>query len=335
VNCSGCNISYSASAKFCPECGAPKPAGGAGGGGAGGPCSACGANVPANAKFCPECGTKPAGAAAPAAAAAPRKVAGLPDEPPSNCKGCGKAFMGMFITALGGKYHPDCFKCGTCNTVISEARFAVKDGSPLCNACVSKEQQALGGAPSGSLNCERCGKAIEGKYIKPDGHVLHAECFTCSDCGKGLMSGYVQSGNKQICGSCASKQAGGGAHHVSSGASAAGGYAEARAAPAEREPAPAPKAAQAGGGGGAGKITCTRCFTAIPANSQLCPECGKKPTEIRANAAPAAAAPAAVAAAPVAAAPAAAAKPAGKKFCGECGAQGSGMFCGECGGAMS
>jgi len=53
-------------------------------------------------------------------------------------------------------------------------------------------------------------------------------------------------------------------------------------------------------------------------------------------AAPAAAAP--VAAAPVAAAPVAAAAPAGGaklKYCGECGAQTSGIFCGECGASLA
>ncbi len=47
-HCTNCGAALSPTAKFCPECGTPAPAG----------CPKCGAPLPASGKFCPECGTK-------------------------------------------------------------------------------------------------------------------------------------------------------------------------------------------------------------------------------------------------------------------------------------
>ena len=43
--------------------------------------------------------------------------------------------FGATISTLGSVWHASCFKCGACNRVISEPRFAVKDGVAYHRGC--------------------------------------------------------------------------------------------------------------------------------------------------------------------------------------------------------
>nr|CDI56866.1 related to Paxillin [Melanopsichium pennsylvanicum 4] len=51
------------------------------------------------------------------------------------CKGCKKPIIYDLITALGGKYHPECFTCCECNRPFEDTQFFVKDGKPYDEEC--------------------------------------------------------------------------------------------------------------------------------------------------------------------------------------------------------
>ena len=49
------------------------------------------------------------------------------------CHGCKKPIKdGNFITALGKKWHPQCFNCTTCNRNLDPYNFYEKNGLPYC-----------------------------------------------------------------------------------------------------------------------------------------------------------------------------------------------------------
>lgn len=51
------------------------------------------------------------------------------------CKGCKKPIIYDLITALGGKYHPECFTCTSCAQPFTDTQFFVKDGKPYDEEC--------------------------------------------------------------------------------------------------------------------------------------------------------------------------------------------------------
>ncbi|SPO31973.1 related to Paxillin [Ustilago trichophora] len=51
------------------------------------------------------------------------------------CKGCKKPIVYDLITALGGKYHPECFTCSACKRPFEDTQFFVKDGKPYDEEC--------------------------------------------------------------------------------------------------------------------------------------------------------------------------------------------------------
>ncbi|KAJ1021011.1 hypothetical protein NDA13_005639 [Ustilago tritici] len=51
------------------------------------------------------------------------------------CKGCKKPIIYDLITALGGKWHPECFTCEECRRPFEDTQFFVKDGRPYDEEC--------------------------------------------------------------------------------------------------------------------------------------------------------------------------------------------------------
>lgn len=51
------------------------------------------------------------------------------------CKGCKKPIVHDLISALGGKYHPECFTCTSCCQPFTDTQFFVKDGKPYDEEC--------------------------------------------------------------------------------------------------------------------------------------------------------------------------------------------------------
>lgn len=91
------------------------------------------------------------------------------------CRGCGKAeFSGRTVTALGRRWHRDCWRCAACSLVL-EGQFNTGplDNLPYHPACY---QEKFG------KQCTACNKALVGAYSTVNGQALHKECFKCAAC---------------------------------------------------------------------------------------------------------------------------------------------------------
>jgi len=57
------------------------------------------------------------------------------------CAGCGKKLVGQYQSAMGEKWHKECFVCTACAKPFNGG-YAEKDGKPFCGDCVQKQQPA-------------------------------------------------------------------------------------------------------------------------------------------------------------------------------------------------
>ena len=100
-----------------------------------------------------------------------------------DCAGCGKALGVEILQAMGSKWHPACFVCGSCAKPFEDGRYVwdAKASMPFHKDCIA----ALG------PKCDECGKPIEGPHvITSDGAHYHSTCFLCEACGCTLEGGY-------------------------------------------------------------------------------------------------------------------------------------------------
>jgi hypothetical protein len=77
------------------------------------------------------------------------------------------------LTILAGnRWHIDCFRCNTCNTLLdSDANLLLLgDGSLICNNC--------------TYSCSNCGNKIEDLAILTGDQAFCANCFKCRNCKK-------------------------------------------------------------------------------------------------------------------------------------------------------
>src|SRR4051794_32247668 len=70
----------------------------------------------------------------------------------------------------GNRWHIDCFRCNTCNTLLdSDANLLLLgDGSLICNNC--------------TYSCSTCGSKIEDLAILTGDQAYCASCFRCRNC---------------------------------------------------------------------------------------------------------------------------------------------------------
>lgn len=73
-------------------------------------------------------------------------------------------------TVAGNRWHIDCFRCNTCNTLLdSDANLLLLgDGSLICNNC--------------TYSCSSCGNKIEDLAILTGDQAFCANCFKCRNC---------------------------------------------------------------------------------------------------------------------------------------------------------
>ncbi|KIX04198.1 uncharacterized protein Z518_07752 [Rhinocladiella mackenziei CBS 650.93] len=94
-----------------------------------------------------------------------------PDEAAFPCKGCGLILEeGKAFELAGNRWHIDCFRCNTCNTLLdSDANLLLLgDGSLICNNC--------------TYSCSNCGNKIEDLAILTGDQAFCANCFKCRNC---------------------------------------------------------------------------------------------------------------------------------------------------------
>ena len=50
-----------------------------------------------------------------------------------SCGGCGGSIMGRIVNAMGARWHPECFRCTTCDTLLEHVSSYEHDGKPYCH----------------------------------------------------------------------------------------------------------------------------------------------------------------------------------------------------------
>ncbi|XP_034070852.1 actin-binding LIM protein 3 isoform X7 [Gymnodraco acuticeps] len=106
------------------------------------------------------------------------RTLGKPNEPikihgPSHCAGCGAEIkQGQSLLALEKQWHVSCFRCRTCNMVLT-GEYISKDGVPYCEADYHAQY---------GVKCETCSRYISGRVLEAGGKHYHPTCARCSRC---------------------------------------------------------------------------------------------------------------------------------------------------------
>ncbi|KAJ5802663.1 uncharacterized protein N7503_005113 [Penicillium pulvis] len=93
------------------------------------------------------------------------------EDMPYPCMGCGEILEeGKAFELSGQRWHIDCFRCSTCNTLLdSDAHLLLLgDGSLICSGC--------------TYSCNSCGNKIEDLAILTGDQAFCAQCFRCRNC---------------------------------------------------------------------------------------------------------------------------------------------------------
>ena len=104
------------------------------------------------------------------------------------CKGCSKAAVsGRTLTALGSRWHKDCWRCAACSAVL-EGSFVTgpENNLPYHPACYKEEFGA---------RCVVCNKVDTD--ISVEGKPMHRQCLRCTACNNVIDSSYRTEAGKQ------------------------------------------------------------------------------------------------------------------------------------------
>ncbi|KAK3318599.1 hypothetical protein B0H66DRAFT_533103 [Apodospora peruviana] len=108
------------------------------------------------------------------------------------CKGCGEILEeGKAFELSGNRWHLDCFRCNTCNTLLdSDANLLLLgDGSLICNNC--------------TYSCNACGNKIEDLAILTGDQAFCATCFRCRNCKRKIENlRYARTSHGIFCMNC-------------------------------------------------------------------------------------------------------------------------------------
>mmetsp|Transcript_41550 Transcript_41550/g.102226 ORF Transcript_41550/g.102226 Transcript_41550/m.102226 type:complete len:247 (+) Transcript_41550:107-847(+) len=118
--------------------------------------------------------------------------------PSRKCQKCRAPLStGDALKALGGYWHPHCFKCADCGAEV-EQFYVNKQKMPVCQKCHERRNPIA--------KCAACGKVIEGEYLTVKRKAYCKPCFKCSSCAASLAGGsYYDVDGKVMCQSCADK----------------------------------------------------------------------------------------------------------------------------------
>ncbi|XP_013886882.1 actin-binding LIM protein 3 isoform X2 [Austrofundulus limnaeus] len=99
---------------------------------------------------------------------------------PSHCAGCGAEIkQGQSLLALEKQWHVSCFRCQTCNMVLT-GEYISKEGVPYCEA----DYHAQFG-----VKCETCNRYISGRVLEAGGKHYHPSCARCARCNTTFKEG--------------------------------------------------------------------------------------------------------------------------------------------------
>ncbi|KZV98154.1 hypothetical protein EXIGLDRAFT_746782 [Exidia glandulosa HHB12029] len=100
----------------------------------------------------------------------------------TQCGGCGRQLLGRLVSAMDVRWHPQCFKCALCETLLEHVSVFTYEDRPFCHFDYMEHF-----AP----RCHHCKTPIvEEQYItiedpsQEDGHrFYHEHHFFCAECG--------------------------------------------------------------------------------------------------------------------------------------------------------
>ncbi|XP_014662503.1 PREDICTED: LIM and senescent cell antigen-like-containing domain protein 1 [Priapulus caudatus] len=95
------------------------------------------------------------------------------------CGSCNEFIIGRVIKAMNNNWHPNCFKCELCSSVLSDSGFVRNAGRALCHECNDREKAA----GAGKYVCHKCHAIIEDGHIKFHAETYHPYHFNCKNCG--------------------------------------------------------------------------------------------------------------------------------------------------------
>ncbi|KAM9375527.1 actin-binding LIM protein 3 isoform 2-T3 [Pholidichthys leucotaenia] len=99
---------------------------------------------------------------------------------PSHCAGCGAEIkQGQSLLALEKQWHVSCFRCQTCNMVLT-GEYISKDGVPYCEADYHAQY---------GVKCEKCSRYISGRVLEAGGKHYHPTCARCVRCNQTFKEG--------------------------------------------------------------------------------------------------------------------------------------------------
>jgi len=108
------------------------------------------------------------------------------------CAACNQEITGACLTADGGTFHPECFKCDGCGELL-KGGFVKKEGKRICQNCTPK------------VVCAGCKQNISGGIMRASDKTYHPECFKCEGCSTVLSSGFFMLAGKTVCKACCDK----------------------------------------------------------------------------------------------------------------------------------
>ncbi|XP_072542544.1 LIM and senescent cell antigen-like-containing domain protein 1 isoform X2 [Salminus brasiliensis] len=117
------------------------------------------------------------------------------------CNQCGEFIIGRVIKAMNNSWHPDCFCCDICQTVLADVGFARNAGRHLCRPCHNRERACS----IGKYVCQKCHAVIDEQPLIFKNDPYHPDHFNCNNCGKELTADAKELKSELYCLPCHDK----------------------------------------------------------------------------------------------------------------------------------
>lgn len=114
------------------------------------------------------------------------------------CRGCKNFIKGRVIKAMNFSWHPECFKCSSCFTVLNDSGFVKNGQKAFCRECNTKEKLKN----TGNIMCHKCSVPIEDEFLRFNGEKYHPYHFNCKTCGNELNGISRESKGELYCVKC-------------------------------------------------------------------------------------------------------------------------------------
>ncbi|KAM6503627.1 hypothetical protein JOM56_000570, partial [Amanita muscaria] len=102
-----------------------------------------------------------------------------------SCGGCGGSIIGRIVSATSVHWHPECFQCSVCDTLLEHVSSYEHEGKPYCHLDYHEHFAS---------RCYHCETAIvEERSIVLDDPALglrtyHEQHFFCAECGDPFLT---------------------------------------------------------------------------------------------------------------------------------------------------